>query len=84
MSLAVYPGSFDPITFGHIDVIARAVKIFDRLIVAVAHNLEKNPVFSVGEREGMIKETLKNIPRVEIDSFEGLLVDMPGLRVRRL
>jgi pantetheine-phosphate adenylyltransferase len=75
MSLALYPGSFDPITYGHLDVINRALKIFDGLRVAVAHNLEKNPLFTVEERVAMLRETAGKIKGVEVDSFEGLLVE---------
>ena len=73
--LAIYPGSFDPLTSGHIDIIHRAVEIFPRLIVAVATNVRKHPTFSAEERLDMIRESLQGVERVEIDSFEGLLVD---------
>ena len=75
MKIAVYPGTFDPITNGHLDVIKRALKIFDRLIVLVAHHPEKNTLFSVEERLEMIKEVLKNMKNVEVDAYDGLLVD---------
>lgn len=75
MTLAIYPGSFDPITYGHIDVIERAVRIFGRVVVAVAHNREKAPLFSVEERLGMLREIVREIPGVEVDSFDTLLVD---------
>ena len=84
MNLAVYPGSFDPVTYGHIDVVKRASKIFDRLIVAVAHNFEKNPLFSVDERIEILKKDLKEIPTIEIDSFQGLLVDYARRRGARI
>ncbi len=71
---AVYPGSFDPITHGHIDVIKRALKIFDRLIIAVLENGNKDCLFSSAERVNMIKDATKNM-RVEVESFSGLLVD---------
>jgi pantetheine-phosphate adenylyltransferase len=73
--IAVYPGSFDPLTYGHIDVIKRALKIFDRLVVAVAHNLEKHPLFSVEERLEFLRTSLKDVSGKEIDSFDGLLVN---------
>ena len=73
--IAVYPGSFDPITNGHMNLIERALELFDRLIVAVAHNPNKSALFSVEERVEMIRIALKNDPRVTAASFEGLLVD---------
>ncbi len=73
--IAVYPGSFDPVTFGHLDIIDRASKIFDRLIVSVFVNSAKKPMFSVAERVAMLKGALKNRKNVTIDCFEGLLVD---------
>ena len=73
--IAVYPGSFDPVTFGHLDIIDRASKIFDRLIVSVFVNSEKIPMFTVEERVEMLKEALKGRPNVSVDRFEGLLVD---------
>ncbi len=75
MNKAIYPGSFDPVTFGHIDVIKRASKMFDKLVVSVLNNKNKSPLFSVDERVKILKEALKDVPNVEIDSFEGLLVD---------
>ena len=84
MALAIYPGSFDPITYGHIDVIRRARRIFARLIVAVAHNIEKDALFSIEERMGLLKKTLKGIHGVEVDSFQGLLVDYARQRKARV
>lgn len=75
MSKAIYPGTFDPITYGHIDVIERALKIFDQVIVACAHNPQKNPLFSVAERIGMLKETTKGLRGVVVDDFDVLVVD---------
>ncbi len=72
---ALYPGTFDPVTNGHIDVVKRAVKIFGEVIVAVAHNLEKAPLFSVEERVDLLKKSLKGIDGVTVSSFEGLVVD---------
>lgn len=80
MTLAIYPGSFDPITYGHIDVIERAVRIFGRVVVAVAHNREKAPLFSVEERLGMLREIVREIPGVEVDSFDTLLVEYAARR----
>ncbi|MCD6221662.1 pantetheine-phosphate adenylyltransferase [bacterium] len=74
-SKAVYPGSFDPITNGHIDVIKRSLKIVDKVIIAVSSFQRKNFLFTLKERIEMIKETFKGEERVEVDSFDGLLVD---------
>jgi len=73
--LAIYPGSFDPVTNGHLDLIERGAKIFDRLVVAVLCNLEKAPLFSVEERAAMLRETTQSWANVEVDVFAGLLVD---------
>lgn len=73
--IAICPGSFDPITNGHLNIIERGLKIFDKLIVAVAINVTKNPIFTVAERLEMLREIYKNSKHVEIDSFEGLLVE---------
>ena len=73
--IAVYPGSFDPITNGHLDLIRRGLNIVDRLIVAVAINPAKNHIFSIEERMDMIRAAVEDNPRVTVDSFEGLLVD---------
>lgn len=70
----MYPGSFDPVTFGHLDIIRRSAKQFDRLIVAVLNNSSKNPLFSVEERKELLIEVTKDIPNVEVDSFRDLLV----------
>ncbi len=72
---AIYPGSFDPLTNGHVAIIQRGLKVFDRLVVAVANNPEKRPMFTAAEREAMIAEVVGDDPRVEVDSFDGLLVD---------
>jgi len=72
--VAVYPGSFDPITNGHLDVIERGRKLFDRLIVAILRNPQKVPLFSIEEREAMIREAVKDFPNVEVAVFDGLLV----------
>jgi pantetheine-phosphate adenylyltransferase len=71
---AIYPGSFDPVTNGHLDLIERGGKIFDRLVVAVLQNLEKEPLFSVAERVEMLRESTRQFPNVEVDVFDGLLV----------
>ena len=72
---AIYPGTFDPITNGHLDLIERGSKIFDNLIVAVLRNVEKDPLFSVDERVEMLRETTRHCPNVSVDAFGGLLVD---------
>ncbi len=75
MSIAIYPGSFDPVTFGHLDIIERASKIGDKLIVGVLKNCSKTPLFSVEERVNMLKEATFQLKNVEIISFDGLLVE---------
>lgn len=75
MKTGIYPGTFDPITFGHLDILDRACKIFDRVIVAVADSLNKQPLFSLEERVGLVRENITHRPGVEVDSFEGLIVD---------
>ena len=72
---AIYPGSFDPLTNGHLAIIQRGLKIFDALVVAVAANPSKSPLFTMEERKGLIREAIGNEPRVEVDAFETLLVD---------
>jgi pantetheine-phosphate adenylyltransferase len=74
-SIAIYPGSFDPVTNGHLDLIERGEKMFDLLIVAVLRNAEKQPLFSVQERVEMLREVTKQWSAVEVDVFDGLLVD---------
>ncbi|HEY5675099.1 MAG TPA: pantetheine-phosphate adenylyltransferase [Malonomonas sp.] len=73
--IAIYPGSFDPFTNGHLDIVQRGLEIFDTLIVAVARNSEKNSLFSVAERVDMISRLVENNPRIQVDAFDGLLVD---------
>jgi pantetheine-phosphate adenylyltransferase len=75
MRTVIYPGSFDPLTKGHLDVIERAARIFDLVVVAVAHNDSKKPLFSVDERCAILRADAASIPNVEIASFDGLLVD---------
>ena len=75
MSKAVQPGSFDPLTMGHLDIIKRAAVSFDELTVAILINPDKSPLFSVEERVNMIKEAVKDIPNVKVDAFSGFLVD---------
>ncbi len=73
--IGVYPGTFDPITRGHLDIIERGLKLFDILIVAVASNLSKTPLFDVAERVEMISEAIKGYPNVRVESFDSLLID---------
>jgi pantetheine-phosphate adenylyltransferase len=72
--IAVYPGSFDPITNGHLDVIERAAHLFDRVIVAVAHNPEKSPMFTLAERVALARGAVRNLQNVDVEEFDGLLV----------
>jgi pantetheine-phosphate adenylyltransferase len=74
-SIAVCPGSFDPITYGHLDIIRRGAKVFDKVYVVVLNNSAKNPLFTVEERISLIKEVTKDMPNVMVDEFAGLLVD---------
>lgn len=82
--IAVYPGSFDPVTNGHLDLIARGAKIFGRLIVAIAQNLEKDPLFSVQERVDMLEAVTFEFRNVQIDVFSGLLMDYARTRGARV
>jgi len=74
-TLAVFPGSFDPLTNGHVDIITRGTRLFDRIIVAILVNAEKQPLFSMEERVEIAREVFKDMPSVEVDTFAGLLVD---------
>ena len=80
MKLAVYPGSFDPLTNGHVDIIERGMHLFDKIIVAVLVNADKSPLFSMQERVEIVREVFKGRPTVEVDTFEGLLVDYVARR----
>jgi pantetheine-phosphate adenylyltransferase len=75
MKRAVYPGTFDPVTYGHLDVIKRGSKIFDELIVAVGHNPFKEPIFTVKERMDMLSKNARKIQNTKVDCFEGMLTD---------
>ncbi|MEJ0091223.1 MAG: pantetheine-phosphate adenylyltransferase [Limisphaerales bacterium] len=75
MRTAIYPGSFDPLTNGHLDVVQRAAKLFDRVIVAVAKNEGKHPLFTLKERVSLVKKSIAHLPNVGADSFDGLLVE---------
>lgn len=80
MTLAVYPGSFDPLTNGHVDIILRGARLFDRIIVAMLVNAEKAPLFSMEERIEIARAVFKTVPNVEVDTFDGLLVDYMARR----
>jgi pantetheine-phosphate adenylyltransferase len=75
MRTAIYPGSFDPLTNGHLDVVQRAAKLFDRVLVAVAKNEGKHPLFTLDERLALVKTSIAHLPNVEADSFDSLLVE---------
>ena len=75
MKIAIYPGSFDPITNGHLDILKSAAEIFDRVIIAVAHNSNKNGFLTVEERVGLIKQSITGFSNVEVDSFSGLTIE---------
>jgi len=79
-TLAVYPGSFDPLTNGHVDIIERGARLFDRIIVAMLVNAEKSPLFTMAERVDIARAVFKNHPNVEVDTFDGLLVDYVARR----
>lgn len=80
LKIGIYPGSFDPITNGHLDIIERSAKLLDKLIVAVLKNPNKKPLFTSEERIDMIKESVTNIPNVEVENFSGLLVDFAKIK----
>jgi pantetheine-phosphate adenylyltransferase len=80
MRTVIYPGTFDPLTNGHLDVIRRAAKLFDRVIVAVAENDSKQPLFALDERVALVKRAVRDLPGVEADRFDGLLVDYAARR----
>jgi len=83
MRIAIYPGSFDPLTNGHLDVVQRAAKLFDRVIVAVASNEGKHPLFPVAERMQLVKDAVADLTNVEADSFDGLLVEYVAAKKAR-
>jgi pantetheine-phosphate adenylyltransferase len=78
--LAVYPGSFDPLTNGHVDIIERGKHLFDKIIVAILVNVDKSPLFTMEERVEIVREAFRNQPDVEVDTFDGLLVDYVARR----
>ena len=80
MKIAIYPGSFDPVTMGHLDIIERASALFDRLVVVVMHNVSKNPIFTAQERVRLLRQVTSHLQNVEVDSFGGLLADYAGRR----
>jgi pantetheine-phosphate adenylyltransferase len=75
MKIAIYPGTFDPVTNGHIDILERALKLFDKVIITIARNTAKNPLFTEEERITLLRQATKHFKNVEVDSFEGLLVE---------
>lgn len=75
MSIAIYPGSFDPVTLGHYDIIKRSAVMFDEVIIGVLNNTAKTPLFSLEERVNMLKDTVSDLPNVSVEAFNGLLVD---------
>ena len=80
MKIAIYPGSFDPVTLGHLDIIERASALFDKLIVVVMHNVSKYPIFTAEERAHLLRRVTAHLPNVEIDGYNGLLADYAGQR----
>ena len=80
MKIAIYPGSFDPVTLGHLDIIERASELFDKLIVVVMHNVSKFPIFTAEERMHLLRCVTDHLPDVEIDGYSGLLADYAGKR----
>jgi len=84
LNVGIYPGSFDPVTYGHIDIIERSARIFDRLIVAVLNNPQKEPLFTAEERIVMIKNSVMHLDNVEVESFSGLLVDFARIKNARV
>jgi len=78
--IAIYPGSFDPVTYGHLDIVERGLKLFNKIIVAILHNAGKNSLFTVEERVEMLEISLEKFSNVEIDTFDGLLVDYTDKR----
>ena len=75
MKIAIYPGTFDPVTNGHIDILERALKLFDKVIITIARNTAKNPLFTEAERIALLRQVTKRYKNVEVDSFDGLLVE---------
>lgn len=75
MTIAVYPGSFDPVTLGHIDILERTSRVFEKIVVAVVHNVTKEALFTLDERVDLIKESVKHLENVEVECFKGLLAD---------
>lgn len=80
MKIAIYPGSFDPVTMGHLDIIERASALFDKLIVVVMHNVSKYPIFTAEERTHLLRRVTAHLPNVEVDGYSGLLADYAGQR----
>lgn len=78
--IALYPGTFDPVTLGHIDIIQRSCRLFDKVIVTLAKNMKKKPLFSLAERKEMVEDAVKHLANVSVDAFDGLLIDYAKAR----
>ncbi len=78
--LAIYPGTFDPITNGHLDIIGRVSRIFDEIIILIAHNVQKRPLFEIGERLRLVEEVIREVPGVSVEAFDGLLAEFARQR----
>lgn len=80
MRIGIYPGSFDPVTLGHLDIIKRSSKLVDRLVIGVLNNSSKKPLFTVSERVNMLREVTKSMTNIEVEAFDGLLIDFANLK----
>lgn len=78
--IAIYPGTFDPITYGHLDIVERAGMLFDKVVITLAHNTEKAPLFNLEERKALVESVVKDFPYIEVDTFSGLVVEYANRR----